>query len=429
MEPKLFTKNFTLLVLGQVSSLFGNFILKFALSMYVLEVTGSAAIFAGILAAATIPTILLSPFGGILADRANRRNIMAALDTLTGLSVLCAALLFSEKNGIAVISVLLLLLSVLGAFESPTVQASVPQMQTGQNLIKGNAIVNQVAAVAALIAPILGSVLYVTFGLKPVMYASILCFFITALFECFIKLDYIRPDGHERIFSIIKNDFSISMRFICKEQPGILKMLLLAALVNFFVMGTAMVGLPYIVRTILLLNANYYGAAESILGIATVLGSVAAVILTGKFKLYRLSLVLTALGACLIPAGIVFLLPADAVTKYVVTVAAFCGIQIAACIFSIFSLSYIQQKTPTHLTGKVMAYISTISMCAQPLGQTLYGLLFDGFRDAVYLVLIPTGVIVGIIGLLRDTVYVYLFPTQIPLHLQNPYYTVPQSTA
>lgn len=61
MAEKLFTKNFILLVLGQASSLFGNFILKLALSMYVLETTGSAAIFAGILSVATIPTILLSP--------------------------------------------------------------------------------------------------------------------------------------------------------------------------------------------------------------------------------------------------------------------------------------------------------------------------------------------------------------------------------
>ncbi len=52
MTEKLFTKNFTLLVLGQVTSLFGNFILKLALSMYVLEVTGSATIFAGILSQA-----------------------------------------------------------------------------------------------------------------------------------------------------------------------------------------------------------------------------------------------------------------------------------------------------------------------------------------------------------------------------------------
>lgn len=400
MTQKLFTKNFTLLVLGQVSSLFGNFILKFALSMYVLDITGSAAIFAGILAVATIPTILLSPLGGILADRANRRNIMVALDTLTGISVLGAVLLLSERNGITVVGVLLILLSILGAFESPTVQACVPQMQTGDNITKGNAVVNQVAAVAALIAPILGSVLYVTFGLKPVMYASILCFFITALFECFIKLEYKRSDMHEGMITVVKSDFIISMRFICMEQKSILKMLLLASLVNLFVMGTAIVGLPYIVRTILGLDAKYYGAAESMMGIAAILGSVAAGLLTGKLKMRKLSLVLAALGAFLVPAGVVFLLPAGTVTRYAINVIAFCGVQAAACIFSIFVLSYIQQKTPNHLLGKVMAYISTITMCAQPLGQTIYGLLFDKFSNAVYLVLIPTGLILCVIGLL-----------------------------
>ena len=144
MTEKLFTKNFTLLILGQLTSLFGNFILKLALSMYVLEVTGSAAIFAGILSAATIPTILLSPLGGILADRADRRNIMVALDALTGVSVLCAALFLSESNAIAVISTLLIILSILGAFETPTVQACIPTMLQGDNIMKGNAVVNQV---------------------------------------------------------------------------------------------------------------------------------------------------------------------------------------------------------------------------------------------------------------------------------------------
>ena len=105
MTQKLFAKNFVLLILGQLTSLFGNFILKLALSMYVLEVTGSAAIFAGILSVATIPTIVLSPLGGIFADRADRQNMMVALDGLTGVSVLGAALLLAEGNALTVISV------------------------------------------------------------------------------------------------------------------------------------------------------------------------------------------------------------------------------------------------------------------------------------------------------------------------------------
>ena len=399
MTEKLFTRNFTLLILGQLISLFGNFILKLALSMYVLEVTGSAAIFAGILSAATIPTILLSPLGGILADRADRRNIMVALDALTGVTVLGAALVLSGSNAIAVISTLLILLSVLGAFETPTVQACIPTMLQGDNITKGNAVVNQVASLSYLIAPMLGGVLYAMFGLKPVMYASVVCFFITALFECFIKLSYQRIQNQGGVLQIVKQDFLSSMQYISKEQTSISKMLLLTAFSRFFVMGITIVGLPFLVRTVLGFNAKYYGAAESALAVATILGSIAAGVLAEKLKIHKLSVLLASLGIFIIPAGIVFLLPVNAIIKYGVTVVSFCGMQAVISIFSIFAVSLIQQRTPNHFIGKVMAYTSTVTLCVQPIGQIVYGFLFDRFHNAVYFVLIPTGIIVCIVGL------------------------------
>ena len=399
MTEKLFTKNFTLLILGQLTSLFGNFILKLALSMYVLEATGSAAIFAGILSAAAIPTILLSPLGGILADRADRRNIMVALDALTGVSVLCAALFLSENNAIAVISTLLIILSILGAFETPTVQACIPTMLQGDNIMKGNAVVNQVASLSYLIAPMLGGVLYAMLGLKPVMYASVVCFFITALFECFIKLSYQRIQNQGGVLQIVKQDFLSSMQYITKEQTSISKMLLLTALSRFFVMGITIVGLPFLVRTVLGFNPKYYGAAESALAVATILGSIAAGILAEKLKIHKLSVLLASMGIFIIPAGIVFILPVNAMIKYGVTVVSFCGMQAVISIFSIFAVSLIQQRTPNHLIGKVMAYTSTVTLCVQPIGQIVYGFLFDKFYSAIYFVLIPTGIIVCIVGL------------------------------
>lgn len=399
MTEKLFTKNFTLLILGQLTSLFGNFILKLALSMYVLEVTGSAAVFAGILSAATIPTILLSPLGGILADRADRRNIMVALDALTGVSVLCAALFISENNAIAVISTLLIILSILGAFETPTVQACIPTMLQGDNIMKGNAVVNQVASLSYLIAPMLGGVFYAMLGLKPVMYASVVCFFITALFECFIKLSYQRIQNQGGVLQIVKQDFLSSMQYISKEQTSISKMLFLTAFSRFFVMGITIVGLPFLVRTVLGFNAKYYGAAESALAVATILGSIAAGIWAEKLKIHKLSILLASMGIFIIPVGIVFLLPVNAIIKYGVTVVSFCGMQAVISIFSIFAVSLIQQRTPNHLIGKVMAYTSTVTLCVQPIGQIVYGFLFDRFYSAVYFVLIPTGIIVCIVGL------------------------------
>ena len=399
MKEKLFTKNFTLLVLGQVSSLFGNYIMRLALSMYVLELTESAAVFAGLLSAATIPTILLSPVGGILADRADRRNIMVALDAMTGTAVLCAALLLSEQRALVVIGALLVLLSVLGAFETPTVQACIPSMLTGDNIIRGNAVVNQTASISYLTAPLLGGIFYSAFGIKPVMYASVLCFFVTAFLECFIRLDY-RPAGFVgNALAVAKADFLDSVRFIGKERRDILRILLLAALSRFFVMGVTLVGLPFLVRTVLGLDARYYGAAESVLAVAVIAGSMAAGVLAGKIEKGGLSPMLAAVGLCIVPAGLAFLLPAGTGVRYAALVAAFCGMQIAISMFSIYAVSMIQQGTPEYMIGKVMAYTSAITMCAQPAGQMVYGFLFDGFKEMVWLVLIPTGAIVCGIGM------------------------------
>ena len=399
MTQKLFTPNFVLLILGQLTSLFGNFILKLALSMYVLETTASAAVFAGILSAATIPTILLSPFGGILADRVDRRKMMVALDALTGVSVLGAMLLMSERNALVVITVLLVLLSILGAFETPTVQACIPTMLQGDNITKGNAMVNQVASLSYLVAPLAGGVFYAMFGLKPVMAASVGCFFVTAFFECFIKLDYQRLPATGGVLSVIRQDFLSSMQYISQEERIIGKMLLLTACTRFFVMGIILVGLPYMVRTVLGLNAKYYGAAESALAVATIVGSIAAGLLTGKLKIHRLYRLLAAIGIFMIPAGISFLFSVSSMIKYISIVISFCGMQMIISIFSIMVVSFIQQRTPNHFMGKVMAYVSTVTLCVQPIGQIVYGFWFDRFSDAVSLVLIPTGIVVCVIGL------------------------------
>ena len=400
MKDKLFTRNFTFLILGQVSSLIGNYTLKFALSMYVLEQTGSASIFATLLAVAMLPTILLSPFGGILADRANRRNIMVGLDTLSGLTVLVAGLVLPFGHDIWVIGALLVILSVLAAFESPTVQACIPQMLSGDNLMKGNAAVNQVQAIAGLITPFLGSLVYAAFGLTLVLWGTVVCFFLTAILECFIRLDYQKAKVTMGIREIIREDFSVSIHFLRREQPGILKLLLLASLASLFVAGTVVVGFPYLVRTVLGLLAEYYGAAESVMGVAAVMGSLFVGITAQKFRLRWLAFVFIGLGLSLIPTGIAFLLPVGPLGIYIILLVMFSLGQFGCSLFSTYAISVIQARTPEHLMGKIMSYVFTLSMCAQPAGQIFYGALFDWFSDSPYFVLIPSGILVCIIGLL-----------------------------
>lgn len=397
-KEKLFTRNFTLLILGQVSSLTGNYTLKFALSMYVLEQTGSASIFAGMLSAALLPTVLLSPFGGILADRANRKHIIVALDALSGLSVLAAGLLLPLGRELWVIGALLVLLSVLAAFESPTVQACVPQMVSPQNLVQGNAVVSQVSAVTSLVTPFWGSLFYTAFGIGPVFAAAVVCFWLTALLECMIRLEYQKPPRTAGIGAIVREDLAVSAHFLRREQPDILKLLLLAALAGMFVSGTAVVGFPYLVRTVLGLSATYYGAAESAMGAAAILGSLCAGLLGKKLRVRDMAAIFLSFGLSLFPIGFSFLLPVGTMARYGVLLFFFCVCQLGVCIFSTYAITLIQQRTPEQLMGKVMSCVFTLSMCAQPVGQVVYGALFDCFSDSVYWVLIPTGMLICLIA-------------------------------
>ena len=371
-KQKLFTRNFTFLILGQVSSLIGNYTLKFALSMYVLEQTGSASIFATLLAVAMLPTILLSPFGGILADRANRRNIMVGLDTLSGLTVLVAGLVLPFGHDIWVIGALLVILSVLAAFESPTVQACIPQMLSGDNLMKGNAAVNQVQAIAGLITPFLGSIVYATFGLVPVLWGTVACFFLTAILECFIRLDYQKAEVTMSVREIIREDFSVSIHFLRREQPGILKLLLLASLASLFVAGTVVVGFPYLVRTVLGLSAEYYGAAESVMGVAAVLGSLFVGITAQKFRLRWLGFVFMGLGLSLVPTGIAFLLPVEPLGIYIILLVMF-----SLC----SSLWY--ESTPAHASSRPVCSMSWLRRSRFTMRRKLTGYWSSGSASII----------------------------------------------
>ena len=283
MKQNLFTRSFTLLLLGQMFSLIGNYTLKFALSMYVLELTGSAEIFGAVLAVAVVPTILLSPLGGILADRVNRRWLMAGLDALSAVAIFLCICFLQAGGGVAAIAGLQIVLGILGAFESPTVQACVPQLHHGDNLLRANALVNQIQSVAGMATPFAGSLAYTAWGIEAVMRAVSICFLLTAFLECWIHLPAVLQKSGQPPFQILRSDLRQSVHFLRREQPVVLQLLLLAAGINFFASGSITVGLPYLVRTDLGLSAAWYGAAESALGLASVLGGVLVTLVADTF--------------------------------------------------------------------------------------------------------------------------------------------------
>src|SRR5699024_7585026 len=131
------------------------------------------------------------------------------------------------------------------------------------------------------------------------------------------------------------------------------------------------------------------GAAESAMGVAAILGGALVTLLAGRLRPRHLAPVFVLVGLCLLPAGAAFLLPLGALARYWVLLVLFCGCQLGCSVFSIYAATLIQSRTPAALMGKVMSCVFTLAMCAQPLGQVLYGALFD--RLAPQWVLLPAG--------------------------------------
>ena len=402
---KLWNKDFSLVVIGQIISLFGNTILRFALSLHILDVTGSATVFGSITAIALIPIVILSPFGGIIADRVNRRNIMMVLDFITAISMLVFALSLPTQNIIPLIAIMLILLSIIQSFYTPAVQASVPTLQSQNNLVSANAVINQVTMLANLVGPILGGVLYGIAGVKQIVFISSICFFLSALLEIFINMPFEKRTEKYSVMGIIKADFQESMVFMTKDQPVILKTMLSITAFNFFIASIASVGLPYMVRIALNLSSELYGIMAGCMAAAGLLGGLLTGLLANKLKINNLYILLITTGLFFAPIGFGFFINLVPMTLYVLITACVMLAQLSASIFSIFTLSAIQKKTPNHLLGKAMAYIITLSLCAQPIGQAIYGILFDVFSNQLYVILISTAIAMIIIGWLSKRTF------------------------
>ena len=78
--------------------------------------------------------------------------------------------------------------------------------------------------------------------------------------------------------------------------------------------------------------------------------------------------------------------------------AAFCLSQFGCSLFSTCAVSIIQSRTPNRLMGRIMSYVFAFSMCAQPVGQIVYGALFDGLRGNPHWALLPSGLMVCVIA-------------------------------
>jgi len=384
---KLFNKDFSLIVIWQIISLMGNAILRFVLPLYLLDISGSSTLFGSILAISMIPSILLSPFGGMIADRVNKRNIMIILDFLTAVIMLAFAITLYNSFLVISISTILILLSVIQSLYQPTVQASIPALLSEDNMVKGNVIVNQINGLSNLLGPILGGFLYGVLGLMSIIIFSGISFLISAAIEIFINIPFVPQKKETNIFKAVAYDFKLSKNFIINDKPIIFKIMLVIASFNFFLTAMIMVGLPAIIKGKLGLSNEFYVLSQSMLMIGTLIGGILVGLLSEKMTSNKFGTLFFITPLILLPIAGTFIVNLKPILSYIIIVCSTVLIMIIVTMFNIMIMAFIQKEAPLEVIGKIIAFISTIGMCALPLGQLMYGYLFDVMIDKIYLII------------------------------------------
>ncbi|KWK50722.1 aminotransferase class III [Burkholderia stagnalis] len=155
--------------LGESTMQFAAALMSFALGVWVYRQSGSVTAFSNTVIAATLPSVLILPFAGGLADRLDRKRIIVAADAaLALLTLLLLALLLAGRlqplhlymfNGCA---------SAVGAFRGPAYQASVGSLVTKDGLTRANGLIGIGKNVSTLAAPLLGGIIMGGAGLQAV---------------------------------------------------------------------------------------------------------------------------------------------------------------------------------------------------------------------------------------------------------------------
>lgn len=400
---KLFNKDFILVLIGQIISLFGNSILRFALPLYMLNITKSASLFGIVSACSFIPMIFATPIGGLIADRINKRNIMVFLDFLTASITCISILLMGRVNLVILILICLILLYSIQGIYQPTVQASIPFLVSSNDIIQANASINLVASLANLIGPVIGGILFGFWGIIPILYISGLCFFAAAIMEMFINIPSVKKHEDNKFLCSILTDMKDSFTFMIHHRPEILKMSFIISIFNLILSACAMIGLPIVITQNLGLSletANrLYGYVEGAMGAGSLIGGILAGVLAKNIKIRYANLLIIICSLTFLPIAVALSSSLPVITTYVIITASSFFMMMLASFFSIQLMSCLQILTPNELLGKVISCAMCIVMCATPLGQAIYGIAFQHFSKIPQIIFLIAMIFTIIIGL------------------------------
>lgn len=352
----------------------------FALPLYLLRKTGSAALYGGITAAALVPMLAGTLYGGILADSCRKQTLLAVLNFITALGLAGRRNLF-PSNPINRRRIGHTLPFVRRRRSVPACcTGSLPLLLLGPALTQGNAAIQLADTIDELLGPLLGSLLLQSVGLRTLLIFCAVCLAATALFFQTLPIPQptrqppAAPGQRAAVGPLLRHD------------PQLFGMVGVLALLNLAVVPAITVGVPILVVQYLALPDRALAFTQSAMSAGGLLGGVLAGALAGRqhsrqkmLTLWCISAVCALLGAAALPG-----VPST-VSYGAVTFLAFC--QMAAAVpFQIDLVSSLQAQVPAAQVGRCMSFVTFAICLTQPAGQTLYGLAYDRFAAQPFLV-------------------------------------------
>lgn len=375
-------KNFIIIVLGQIISLFGNSIQRFSMSLYLLQFTGSTATFANILAISTIPYIIFAPIAGKLSDSVSKKKIMVYLDFFCAILIGgYAFVLLREKDSTLIIGVVMFMLSICYTLYGPAVTASIPQMVEEDKLTSANGIINQVNSIVNFLGPILAGILYGLLGIKLIVIINAISFLISAMIELFIDIKDIEKNK-EKVFSmnfINKSfiDMKDSFVYLKNKKKIILGIIASYAFCNIFLVPILSIVCPYFINIFLNLSSKVYGIVEAICVLGMILGGF---FISIKPNLFSIKKVHYTYYPMILGVTIMTILGFIKLNNYIMAgIFAFSGmlIMFSLALSNVLTLTFIQKEVPLNMLGRVSAFSTAIATISVAPGQLLFGQVID----------------------------------------------------
>jgi MFS family permease len=356
---------------GQIVSASGSFVQQTAVAWLVLQVTGSPASLGLVLAVGGLPSLLLGPWGGLIADRVDLRRLLivtqAIFAALAGLLWLLAA---NGHAGVPLIVAIQVVGGVVSIVDSPARQSFVSDLVPPQDLASALSLNGVVFNSARVIGPALAGIVIVTIGTTP-------CFAVNAVSYLAVMgaLFVIRPVRSGRRVTTAGGGGVRDALVYARGRQQLWLPLVMMGLVGLLAFNFTVV-LPVFARDDFDGSGGTYGLLSTMLSIGSVAGSLGVGLIRHPRRRYLVGTSL-AFGLCLAATAAAPTVLIASITLVLTGVAAFS--------FTTLASTTLQLHSAPAYRGRILALWVFVYIGTTPIGSVVTGWLIDaaGARAAL----------------------------------------------